>query len=127
MAGNLHGTVLATCLWEERSLYPRRICTLGQSENKGLEMAKRAKKGMEKKKRLEPLAEGQSGQGKEGPFLQEPEDLENTVGFMMEFWVSFSQNGAYRKTLLLKHRFSMEEVPPTKCHRILGQRPPSQL
>ena len=51
----------------------------------------------------------------DSPFLQDPDDLQAVVDVLMEFWDSFSHDGFYCKTHLLKHRVITKDVPPIKC------------
>ena len=52
---------------------------------------------------------------KDSPFLHNPNDFNKAVAILMEFWDSFSHDGAYGKTHLLKHHTITEDVPPIKC------------
>ena len=49
------------------------------------------------------------------PFLKTTVDLDKAVDVLLEFWDSFSHDGSYGKTHLLKHRIITEDVPPIKC------------
>ena len=49
------------------------------------------------------------------PFLRNPVDLKAAEDVLLEFWDSFSHDGSYGKTHLLKHRIITEDVPPIKC------------
>jgi len=52
---------------------------------------------------------------KSSPFLNSPDDLDKAIDVLEEFWTSFSHDGSYGKTHLLKHRIITEDVPPIKC------------
>ena len=49
------------------------------------------------------------------PFLKDPRDLKAAQDVLLEFWDSFSHDGSYGKTHLIKHRIITEDVPPIKC------------
>ena len=49
------------------------------------------------------------------PFLRATSDLNKAINVLLEFWDSFSHDGSYGRTHLLKHRIINEDVPPIKC------------
>ena len=51
----------------------------------------------------------------QSPFLKAPNDLRAAIDVLMEFWDTFSHDGSYGKTHLLKHRIITEDVQPIKC------------
>ena len=109
---------------------PKGCYTMGHSESQAQRMADRAKEAAKARKGLGiPLPRDpkecdlqeredwvmEQFQLKKSPFLQNPEDLRQAVDVLVEFWDSFSHDGFYGKTHLLKHRIITEDVPPIKC------------
>ncbi len=48
------------------------------------------------------------------PFLQNPADLREAVGLLLDFWDFFSHDGTFGHTSLVQHRIITEECPPIK-------------
>ena len=103
---------------------------LGQSESQAQRMAKDAKAAAKTAKASQvPLPRGAAQCStaerrdwleaqyhlSNSPFLRNPVDLKAAEDVLLEFWDSFSHDGSYGKTHLLKHRIITEDVPPIKC------------
>jgi len=127
--GTRYGSIIKTCTADEQDKFPWRICNLSRSNNQAEIMAQKAKEANAKQAKMVDLGKPASKCNRqerrkwilqqfklaESPFLNTHEELEAAIDVLEEFWTSFSHDGSYGKTHLLKHRIITEDVPPIKC------------